>query len=252
MPTGAQLIAVASSQIGVTEKPRGSNVTRYGAWYGMQGVAWCAIFQAWVFDRCGIDVRRVVTPGFASCEMGLTAFRAKHWTVPFTAALPGDLVYFQFDHDRAADHVGLVKSTAGGHLITIEGNTSAAGSQTNGGAVCVKSRNWAQVKGVARVPGVSQSATVAVPVPIPIPPHPNPEAHPPPTPQKDENDMPGYLFSDGSKIWLTDGVAKREVSFSPDRWRELVFLGQARNSVDSGGNIDIPTNPVYLSEIPTA
>lgn len=255
MPTAADLIRVAQAEVGYTEKPRGSNRTKYGAAYGMNGVAWCAIYVWWVYDQCGINLKRVVTPGFASCEMGLAAMRSKHWTIPQAAALPGDLVFFQFDSDKAADHIGIVKSAAGGKLITLEGNTSASGSQSNGGAVLQKVRQWSQVKGVGRVPGIGNAqpppAKVDRPAPPARPAHPNPEASPVPPPrQREDDDMPGYLVSDGSQIWLTDGLTRRQVSFNKDRWNELVFMGQANNRVDSSGNIDIPTNAVYLAEIP--
>jgi peptidoglycan hydrolase-like protein with peptidoglycan-binding domain len=38
---------VLRSKLGLKETPAGSNRTEFGAWYGMNGVPWCAIFMSW-------------------------------------------------------------------------------------------------------------------------------------------------------------------------------------------------------------
>lgn len=80
-----------------------------------------------------------------------------------------------------------------------------------------------------------------------------PATTPPPyiAPQEDD-DMPGYLISDGSTIHLTDGLTKRPVPFNGNRFNELLFLGQARNRQRPDGGPDIPTMPDYLASIPNA
>lgn len=79
-------------------------------------------------------------------------------------------------------------------------------------------------------------------------------ATPPPyiPPPSEEDDMPGYLFSDGQHIWLTDGLSKRIVPFNGDRFNELAFLGQAKNQRKADGGLEIPTNAAYLADIPIA
>lgn len=71
----------------------------------------------------------------------------------------------------------------------------------------------------------------------------------PPASQED-TDMPGYLFTDGSQIWLTDGLTKRVVPFDGNRFNELMFLGQAKNARKPDGGPDIPLNADYLAGIP--
>jgi len=80
-----------------------------------------------------------------------------------------------------------------------------------------------------------------------------PATIPPPyiAPQEDD-DMPGYLISDGQQIHLTDGLTKRAVPFNGDRFNELLFLGQAKNARRPDGGPDIPTMPDYLASIPNA
>ena len=52
-----KVIRVARSQKGRRERPPGSNRTKYGKAFGLDGVLWCGIFVWWVFDKCGIDLR---------------------------------------------------------------------------------------------------------------------------------------------------------------------------------------------------
>lgn len=67
-------------------------------------------------------------------------------------AKPGDLVMINFPGgDNRVDHVGMVvKAPVGGWVETVEGNTSAAGSQDNGGAVLRKNRPLSQVSAFIR------------------------------------------------------------------------------------------------------
>ena len=72
---------------------------------------------------------------------------------PVGKAQPGDIVFFQFDADAEADHVGICASNDGKkYLMVYEGNTSgdAKGSQSNGDGVYLKKRAYSLVMGVAR------------------------------------------------------------------------------------------------------
>jgi hypothetical protein len=56
-------------------------------------------------------------------------------------------VFFDFPGGEAVDHVGIVvKDNLDGTVVTVEGNTSPdtkpAGSQSNGGEVCMKVRAY--------------------------------------------------------------------------------------------------------------
>jgi hypothetical protein len=67
-------------------------------------------------------------------------------------AQPGDLVMMNFPGgDPRVDHVGMVrKAPAGGSVETVEGNTSLAGSQDNGGGVFFKNRPLSNVSAFIR------------------------------------------------------------------------------------------------------
>lgn len=239
MATGAEIVAAARRYKGVTESPRGSNCNQFSHRLGHPCERWCGDYVDCVYLDCGINLQLLATPGIASCELALAAYHAKGWTIARNLTMPGDILLYQFDDDRAPDHTEIAAAVEGGHLTAIGGN-SGHGKQANGGEVYEQARAWSLVMAVARVPGVNG-------------PHPNPDAHQlPPNLNVQEDDMPGFLFSDGTQIWLTDGITRRRVAFDGDRFKELVFLGQARNSVDSAGNVSIPTNAAYLAPISVA
>jgi len=113
------------------------------------------MFVSWCFDQAGLadKVAAQTKKGFASCQAGLKWFTSKGKIVPVGKAQPGDIVFFQFDADAEADHVGICSSNDGKkYLMVYEGNTSgdAKGSQSNGDGVYLKKRAYSLVMGVAR------------------------------------------------------------------------------------------------------
>ena len=113
------------------------------------------MFVSWCYDQAG-SVSKVAAQtkkGFASCDAGLKWFTKKNKIVPVGQAQAGDLVFFQFDKDAQADHVGICASNDGkGFLMVYEGNTSSdsKGSQSNGDGVFLKKRSYSLIMGVAR------------------------------------------------------------------------------------------------------
>jgi hypothetical protein len=80
-------------------------------------------------------------PNVVSTRVGASAFKEKNqW---HTTPKIGDFVFFDFvDDDKTIiNHIGLVIRCSEKQIVTIEGNTSAAGNQRNGGEVMVKSRS---------------------------------------------------------------------------------------------------------------
>ena len=148
-----QIVDIANSQIGYSET--GDNSTMYGKWYGLDKQPWCAIFVSWCYAQVGLskNIAAQNSKGFASCDAGLKWFTNKDKIVPVGKAQPGDIVFFQFDADAQADHVGICASNDGKkYLMVYEGNTSGdnKGSQSNGDGVYLKKRAYSLVMGVAR------------------------------------------------------------------------------------------------------
>jgi cell wall-associated NlpC family hydrolase len=147
------VVDIAKSQLNYRET--GNNDTIYGKWFGLNNQPWCAMFVSWCYDQAGLvsKVAAQTKKGFASCDAGLKWFTKKNKIVPVGQAQPGDLVFFQFDKDAQADHVGICASNDGkGFLMVYEGNTSgdSKGSQSNGDGVFLKKRSYSLIMGVAR------------------------------------------------------------------------------------------------------
>ena len=137
------------------EQPRGVL-----AWYadavGDQSFAsgpWCAMFVSWVFDRSG----RATSSRRRPRRLRLLPLGPEWFDSPRRALTsqprPGDVVFFDWQADRVADHVGIVSpSTATATLVTHRGQHQRRRlrSQSNGGGVYRRSRPLSTVRGVGR------------------------------------------------------------------------------------------------------
>ena len=146
MATVKELLTVARGELGNTENPAGSNRSKYGLWYGWNGVPWCMIFIMWCFAQVGVKLPKRT----ASCgDLMRAAQAAGCWvTRDFR---PGDVVIFDFPGGAATDHCGIVEMELPDYGVqSIEGNTSQSGSQSNGGMVCRKNRPSKYIVGAVR------------------------------------------------------------------------------------------------------
>ena len=122
-------LEVAISQIGYTESPAGSNKTKYGSWYGMNGVPWCMIFVQWCFAEAGTPLPYQT----ASCSDLLDWYRKNEPARIVSEPKTNDVVIYTFGH------TGIVERADAVSLTAIEGNTSLT-SDDNGGAVMRRTR----------------------------------------------------------------------------------------------------------------
>lgn len=111
------IIDIAIAELGYAEQ--GNNQTKYGAWMGMNGAAWCHMFVSWCACQAG---ESAAVPKTASTSSGMQWFKNKglfknkeHYTPK-----RGDVVYFK----TGRSHVGLVEYVSGNTLHTVEGNSS--------------------------------------------------------------------------------------------------------------------------------
>ncbi len=135
MATANDMVNGASTQVGYKEAPPGSNRTKYGAWYGMDGQPWCDMFVSWVANELGIldEVGK-----FAYCPYHVRFFKEQgKWLDRSEEPRKGDIVFFA--NKGVACHVGVVESYSDGVVYTIEGNTSMT-SDDNGGCVMRRAR----------------------------------------------------------------------------------------------------------------
>ena len=132
VPSIERVIALASAQVGVKEKP--GNRTKYGVWFGMDGVAWCGIFVSWCYGQIfpasplrGIQTRL----GFAGTQ---AAWRwAQKNGHAFQTPKLGDIVIWR--HTPSTGHCGIVTRVDPKdpkEFSSVEGNTDPGFSRTGG------------------------------------------------------------------------------------------------------------------------
>lgn len=137
MNTKQDIVTIAEKEIGYAEQS--GNKTKYGKWFGFDGVAWCAIFVSWVYSKAGYPIKCGGWPnGFAGCQVGFEKFKSKLTKKPEQ----GDIVLFDWNGDGRYDHTGIfVRKINDTYFETIEGNTSLK-NQSNGGEVMRRKRNF--------------------------------------------------------------------------------------------------------------
>lgn len=147
------LLAVAKTQLGYTESTANYVVmedgestkgyTRYGAWYGIPYGDWCAMFVSFCLNYADIPTEYFsrsagcqswieMLSGRADGYKDFDLYREAGKYIP----LPGDLIFFDWDKDDDADHVGIVAEyteaiydedgvmETPAQIKTIEGNSS--------------------------------------------------------------------------------------------------------------------------------
>lgn len=118
-PGNTAVVDRAKSQVGnVGGQP-------YWSWYGFNSrVEWCACFVSWCYNQAGKS-----EPRFAACQsQGVPWFQSRgQWGARgYENIAPGDAIFFDWDGDGSADHVGLVIGTDGQRVYTVEGNSGDA------------------------------------------------------------------------------------------------------------------------------
>lgn len=168
-------VAQAEAAAGISRSSNRSRVTEYLALLGFgfadaggKPVPFCAAGLTWatcraICDATGIaytdanrlavfrgvlgEVGRFFKPS-ASCKAILDDARARGTLV--SQPMPGYLVLYNWSGGSHPEHVGLVVGATDTILSTVEFNTSAAGSQSDGGAVAEKNRNRKYAIGYVR------------------------------------------------------------------------------------------------------
>ena len=97
----------------------------YWSWYGFNSrVEWCACFVSWCYGQAGLS-----EPRFAACQsQGIPWFTSHgQWGARgYENIAPGDAIFFDWDLDGSADHVGLVIGRDESRVYTVEGNSGDA------------------------------------------------------------------------------------------------------------------------------
>lgn len=137
-----RLLDIARKEIGAKEDPPDSNRTKYGEWFGWNGVPWCGVFVSWCYYMAGLNLPKIgfSKPGFAGCQTAVAHWRKAGKVV--TIPKPGDIVFFDWNGDGRYDHTGIFeKHISDTHFSSIEGNTSIT-NDSNGGEVMRRRRPY--------------------------------------------------------------------------------------------------------------
>ena len=118
-PGNTAIVDLAKRQVGnVGGQP-------YWSWYGFNSrVEWCACFVSWCYGQMGLS-----EPRFAACQsQGIPWFTSHgQWGARgYENIAPGDAIFFDWDLDGSADHVGLVIGRDESRVYTVEGNSGDA------------------------------------------------------------------------------------------------------------------------------
>lgn len=136
----SKIVEIAIAEIGTVEIPPNSNKTKYGKWFGFDGVAWCAMFVSWCYFQAGKPLPKIgYSKGFAGCQTGHAYFKKMGWITE--TPVSGDIVLYDWNGDGRYDHTGIFEAWITNISFTaIEGNT-AVGNDSNGGKVMRRERN---------------------------------------------------------------------------------------------------------------
>jgi cell wall-associated NlpC family hydrolase len=128
---GAQIAALATTELGVAEQPPGSNdgarIAQYRTATAGSGVGpWCAYFTSWVAAQAGVPVgpdgRGI---GYVPTVKQWAEQTGRYIPAGSAPARVGDLVVFDRGGDGVLDHIGVVTGTSpDGSIRTVEGNSS--------------------------------------------------------------------------------------------------------------------------------
>lgn len=156
--TALDVMRKALQQYAYTEKPAGSNKTKFGNAYGLNDY-WCAIYSWWCgWSAAGKnqDKNPIYKNASAAAIQDLTVSKKggkyilkrtssnSKKKAAFKNYKFGDMISFNFNGGNSRQHTGLVVAVYDSYIWCIEGNTSFqdSGSQSNGGAVALRERYY--------------------------------------------------------------------------------------------------------------
>lgn len=145
---GKIIVDLALQQVGIIEKK--TNKTKFNDWFYNKKdyeAMWCGTSVSWIYYFAGFALGNIgYLRGYAGCETALKHFRESGEIISKEQVRSGDIFIVDWNGDNKPDHTGIVKDpkdlATGGSFVTLEGNTSAVGNQSNGGEYMEKLRHY--------------------------------------------------------------------------------------------------------------
>lgn len=179
-----KMLEVAKGELGYKEKSTSKypktpgKDTKYGVYWGLNGHHYCGMFVCWCAEHAGMKVTtrgsNILSgkekdgnmPNSIACPSGVKIFKGKNCFVSngsnkserlnsTVKPEPGDIVFFSWDYNQNADHVGIVVEDMGnGTVKCYEGNTSPGkeGANQSGSGV------WERIRSKATILGYGKTA----------------------------------------------------------------------------------------------
>jgi hypothetical protein len=144
-------LEIAITQLGVEEKPHGSNagpeVEMYLKSIGLgKGYSWCMALMYWCMQQAADALGRQ-NPMFKTGGVLMQWQKRKTLFGKYSSPQPGDI--FIMDYGKGQGHTGIVERVEDGVVHTIEGNTNDEGSR-EGYEVCRRTRQRSKILGYLR------------------------------------------------------------------------------------------------------
>lgn len=123
----ADIVGVALTQVGY-ESSNGNSV--YGKWMGINGYAWCAAFVSWCANRANIpsSIVRYQTTADRDWYKSNGLYRKSEYRGGSYSPSEGDLIFFSWNGNDYAQHIGIVSGTDSSKVYTVEGNSGSPGA----------------------------------------------------------------------------------------------------------------------------
>lgn len=136
------IVYIAGTQVGYYEKATNAsldsftanagngNYTKYGAWYGLNGQPWCAMFVSWCANQANVSTS--IIKKTASCDTSMNFFKANGRFYASSAyggsytPKVGD-IFFTGPNSSDATHTGIVVGVSSSTITVIHGNSTSNG-----------------------------------------------------------------------------------------------------------------------------
>jgi len=172
-----KMLEVAKGELGYKEKynakltPDPKKDTKYGVYWGMNGHHYCGMFVCWCAEQAGMKTTNRekkpyvgAMPNSIAVPVGVKIFKDKDCYVSNGNSKserqnstikpePGDIVFFSWNFNSSADHVGIVVEDMGNGIVKCyEGNTTPGkeGANQTGSGVWERLRSKSTILGYGK------------------------------------------------------------------------------------------------------
>ena len=150
MTTRDQIVHVALSFNGNGNGDGYDHANPFSQNLGRPAEAWCGDFVTDIYKRAQLplpSMQQWCRTGFAYCPAAVAFGQEHHATRDSWQAEPGDIVLFNWNNDKIADHTEIVTAYAGGELLTIGGNSGPSNVDDYHGQGGVHRHRWSAPAG---------------------------------------------------------------------------------------------------------